>query len=65
MSEQAPQQGSMQTAETAFANLLSGKEAEPEPEVEATEEVLEEEQTEAVDPLTAEEEESSEEEISE
>ena len=66
MSEQAPQQGSMQTAETAFANLLSGKQPEPEPEVEATEEVLEEEQTEAVDPLTAEEEEeSSEEEISE
>ena len=68
MSEQAQPQESMQAAETAFANLLSGKEPEPEPEqVEAAEsEELEEEQTEeSVDHLTAEEEESSEEEVTE
>ena len=61
MSEQ-PQE-SMQVAETAFANLLSGKEPEPE----ATEpEALEEEQpTQTVDHLTAEEEETSEEELTE
>ena len=65
MSEQP--QGSMQTAESAFANLLSGK-AEPEPEqVEATEseELVEEQPEEAVDNLTAEEEKTSEEEITE
>ena len=66
MSEQAEPQGSMQVAESAFANLLSGKEPEPE-QVEAAEpEELEEEQAEeTVDPLTAEEEESSEEEVTE
>ena len=64
MSEQAQPQESMQVAETAFANLLSGKEPE---EVEAAEpEALEEEQpTETVDHLTAEEEETSEEELTE
>ena len=64
MSEQAQPQESMQVAENAFANLLSGKEPE---EVEAAEpEALEEEQpTETVDHLTAEEEESSEEELTE
>ena len=64
MSEQAQPQESMQVAENAFANLLSGKEPE---EVEAAEpEALEEEQpTETVDHLTAEEEESSEEEVTE
>ena len=63
MSEAQPQE-SMQVAETAFANLLSGKEPE---EVEAAEpEALEEEQpTETVDHLTAEEEETSEEELTE
>ena len=68
MSEQAQPQESMQAAENAFANLLSGKEPEPEPEqVEAAEsEELEEEQPEeSVDHLTAEEEESSEEEVTE
>ena len=68
MSEQAEPQGTMQVAENAFANLLSGKGVEPEPEeVEATEsEELEAEQTEEpVDHLTAEEEESSEEEVTE
>ena len=67
MSEAEPQ-GTMQAAENAFANLLSGKGVEPEPEeVEATEsEELEAEQTEEpVDHLTAEEEESSEEEVTE
>ena len=57
MSEQAEPQGTMQVAENAFANLLSGKGVEPEPEeVEATEsEELEAEQPEeAVDHLTAE-----------
>ncbi len=64
MSEQAQPQESMQVAENAFANLLSGKEPE---EVEAAEpEALEEEQpTETVDHLTAEEEETSEEELTE
>ena len=64
MSEQAQPQETMQVAENAFANLLSGKEPEP---VEAAEpEALEEEQPEeTVDHLTAEEEETSEEELTE
>ena len=63
MSEAQPQE-SMQVAETAFANLLSGKDPEP---VEAAEpEELEAEQPEeTVDHLTAEEEETSEEEVTE
>ena len=62
MSEQAQPQESMQVAETAFANLLSGKEPEPEA---AEPEELEEQPEEAVDHLTAEEEETSEEELTE
>ena len=62
MSEEAQPQESMQTAETAFANLLSGKEPEPT----ESEELTEEEPSQTVDHLTVEEEqESSEEEVTE
>jgi len=64
MSEEAQPQESMQTAENAFANLLSGK--EPEEVATESEELTEEEPSETVDHLTVEEEqESSEEEVTE
>ena len=64
MSEEAQPQESMQTAETAFATLLSGK--EPEEVATESEELTEEEPSQTVDHLTVEEEqESSEEEVTE
>ena len=61
MSEEAQPQESMQTAETAFANLLSGKEPEPT----ESEELTEEEPSQTVDHLTVEEEQESSEEVTE
>jgi hypothetical protein len=63
MSEEAQPQGSMQTAENAFATLLSGKEPEPT----ESEELAEEQPSDLVDHLETveEEQESSEEELTE
>jgi hypothetical protein len=61
MSEETQPQESMQTAETAFANLLSGKEPEPT----ESEELTEEEPSQTVDHLTVEEEQESSEEVTE
>ena len=61
MSEEAQPQESMQTAENAFANLLSGKEPEPT----ESEELTEEEPSQTVDHLTVEEEQESSEELTE
>ena len=63
MSEEAQPQESMQTAENAFANLLSGKEPEPT----ESEELTEEQPADLVDHLdpVEEEQESSEEEVTE
>jgi hypothetical protein len=61
MSEETQPQESMQTAENAFANLLSGSEPEPT----ESEELTEEEPSQTVDHLTVEEEQESSEEVTE
>ena len=62
MSEEAQPQESMQTAENAFANLLSGKEPEPTESEELTEEEQPSDLVDHLDPVE-EEQESSEEEV--
>ena len=65
MSEEAAPQESLQTAENAFANLLSGKEPEPTESEALAEEEQPADLVDHLDPVVEEEQESSEEEVTE